>query len=195
VIRHFVTDRRRFALTCDELIARAAAAARAGVQCIQIRERDLADRPLVCLVRDVIAAVGGTGARVLVNDRLDVALVAGATGVHLPADSIAASRIRGVAPAGFLIGRSVHTPEEIDRAAADGGCDYLLFGTVFHSGGKPAGHPVAGLDGLREACARSPLPVIAIGGMTEARAMDVASTGAAGLAGIGMFMYSGPIHG
>jgi len=188
VTRHFVTDRRRFTLTCDELVARAAAAAHAGVQVIQIREHDLADRPLARLVRDVIAAAAGTAARVLVNDRLDVALAAGASGVHLPADSIAASRVRSVAPAGFVVGRSVHTLDEIDRAIADGGCDYLLFGTVFHSGGKPPGHPVAGLDGLREACARSSLPVIAIGGMTEARAVEVASAGAAGLAGIGMFM-------
>jgi len=101
---------------------------------------------------------------------------------------VAASNVRRIAPSGFLLGRSVHTLDEVDRAVADGGCDYLLFGTVFPSPGKPEGHPVAGLDGLRAACARSPLPVIAIGGMTDARAADVASAGAAGLAGVGMFM-------
>jgi len=188
VIRHFVTDRRRFRLTCDDLVARAARAASGGVACIQVRERDLPDAALVRLVRELVGAVAGTNARILVNDRADVAIAAGAGGVHLPADSVPASELRPLIPPGFLVGRSVHTIEEIDAAIADGGCDYLLFGTVFASQGKPDGHPVAGLDGLRAACARSPLPVIAIGGMTDARADDVASAGAAGLAGVGMFM-------
>lgn len=195
MIRHLVTDRRRFHLTCDELIARAARAASAGAACIQIREPDLPDAALARLVRDLVRAVAGTPARVLVNDRADVALAAGAAGVHLPADSVPASAVRRIVPPDFLVGRSVHTLEEIDRAVADGGCDYLMFGTVFLSSGKPDGHPVAGLEGLRAACARSPLPVIAIGGMTDARAADVASVGAAGLAGVGMFMYSGGTHG
>jgi thiamine-phosphate diphosphorylase len=188
VIRHFVTDRRRFHLSLDDLVARAIRAAGAGVDCIQVREPDLTDAALSRLVREMVRAVAGTNTRILVNDRADVAVAGGAGGVHLPADSVPASRIRRFVAPGYLIGRSVHTLDEIDRAVADGGCDYLLFGTVFPSGGKPHGHPVAGLDGLRAACARSPLPVIAIGGMTDARAADVASAGAAGLAGVGMFM-------
>jgi thiamine-phosphate diphosphorylase len=123
-----------------------------------------------------------------VNDRVDVALAARASGVHLPGDSVPASRVRALVPDGFLIGRSVHTIDEIDRAWADGGCNHVLFGTVFPSDGKPEGHPVAGIDGLRAACARSPLPVIAIGGMTAARAAEIESAGAAGVAGVGMFM-------
>jgi thiamine-phosphate pyrophosphorylase len=188
VIRHFVTDRRRFRLSSDDLIARAVRAAGGGVDCIQVRERDLPDVALVQLVREMVRAVAGTTARILVNDRVDIAIAANAGGVHLPADSVPASRVRRIAPPGFLIGRSVHSLDDVDRAVADSGCDYLLFGTVFPSHGKPEGHPVAGLDGLRAACARSPLPVIAIGGMTDARAADVASAGAAGLAGVGMFM-------
>ncbi len=188
MIRHFVTDRRRFGLTCDDLIARASAAARRGVDVVQIRERDLPDAALVRLVRGVIEVVSGTRARVIVSDRADIALAARADGVHLPADAVAASRIRAIVPAHFLIGRSVHALDDIDRAAADGACNYLLFGTVFPSTGKPQGHRVAGLDALRDACARSPLPVIAIGGITDARATEVAATGAAGLAAVGMFM-------
>lgn len=188
MIRHFVTDRRRFRLTCDELIARAAAAARGGVDAVHVREADLPDTDLVRLVRAIVDAVADTRARVFVNDRVDVALAAGASGVHLPADSVPASRVRALVPDGFLIGRSVHTLDEIDRVSADGGCNHVLFGTVFPSSGKPAGHPVAGIDGLRAACARSPLPVIAIGGMTDARAAEIESAGAAGLAAIGMFM-------
>lgn len=188
MIRHFVTDRRRFHLSCDDLVGRAVRAAAGGVACIQVRERDLPDDALARLVRDVVRAVAGTNAKVLVNDRADIAIAAGAGGVHLPADSVPASRLRQIVPSTFLLGRSVHTLDEVDRAVADGGCDYLMFGTVFPSPSKPAGHPVAGLDGLRAACARSPLPVIAIGGMIDARAADVASAGAAGLAGVGMFM-------
>jgi thiamine-phosphate pyrophosphorylase len=188
VIRHFVTDRRRFRLTCDELIARATVAAHAGVDAVQVREGDLPDADLVRLVRAIVDAVADTRARVLVSDRVDVALAARASGVHLPGDSVPASRVRALVPDGFLIGRSVHSLEEIDRAWADGGCNHVLFGTVFPSRGKPEGHPVAGLDALRAACARSPLPVIAIGGMTDARAADVESAGAAGLAGVGMFL-------
>jgi thiamine-phosphate diphosphorylase len=138
-------------------------------------------------VRRVRAAVA-PGTPVLVNDRTDVALAAGADGVHLRADSVAASRVRAIVPARFVIGRSVHTLAEIDAAVVDGGCDYLMFGTVFPSAGKPADHPVAGLERLAEACARSPLPVIAIGGMTPAREPDVRRAGAAGLAAVGWFM-------
>jgi thiamine-phosphate pyrophosphorylase len=195
MIRYLVTDRRRFGLSCDELTARVARAARRGATHVQIREPDLTDERLAQLARDVMRALSGTGARVLVNDRADIAIAAGTDGVHLPADSVSAGRIRAIVPAEFLVGRSVHSLDEIDRAVAGGGCNYLLWGTVFPSTGKPDGHPVSGLDGLREACARSPLPVIAIGGMTEARAADVMAAGAAGLAGVGMFMYSGGANG
>jgi thiamine-phosphate pyrophosphorylase len=136
---------------------------------------------------------------VVVNDRADIAIAAGAAGVHLREDSPPASRVRAAfaeasapnspkATQRFLIGRSVHSLAGIDAAVADGGCDYLLFGTVFPSEGKPGDHAVAGLDALREACARSRLPVIAIGGMNEARAAAARDAGAAGFAAVGLFM-------
>jgi thiamine-phosphate pyrophosphorylase len=184
---HFVTDRRRLAVSVDALVDRAARAARDGVDVIQVRERDLPDGELVALVRRVVAAVAGTATRVLVNDRTDVAIASRAHGVHLRGDSVPASRVRAIAPQGFTIGRSVHSAEEIDAAIAAGGSDYLLFGTVFASAGKPSGHPVAGLGALADACRRSPLPVIAIGGIDAARLDDIARTGAAGFAGVGMF--------
>jgi thiamine-phosphate pyrophosphorylase len=188
VIRHFVTDRRRFGLTPDALVAAAARVSRGGVDVIQVRERDLNDRDLTSLVRRIVAAVAGSRARVFVNDRADIAMAAGAGGVHLRGDSPPASRLRAIVPPGFTIGRSVHTLDEIDAAAGDGGCDYLIFGTVFRSAGKPPGHPVAGLAGLAAAVRRSPLPVIAIGGVTPEREPDVARVGAAGLAAVGWFM-------
>src|SRR5919198_4027192 len=105
----FVTDRRRAAdPSLLALVERIGAAARAGVPYVQIRERDLDDRSLAALVRDSVAAVAGTGARVLVNDRADVAIAAGAAGVHLRADGMPAVCICEIVPASFLIGRSVH---------------------------------------------------------------------------------------
>lgn len=173
--------------SAEALVARAAGAARAGVDLIQLREPGLDGRRLLALTRDLAAAVLGTGARLVVNDRLDVALAGGAAGVHLRGDSYGAAEVRRLAPAGFLVGRSVHSEADAVRAEADGGCDYLIFGTVFESPGKPPGHPVAGLDALRRVCARVRLPVLAIGGMRVAAAAAVRDAGAAGIAGIGLF--------
>ncbi len=193
VARHFVTDRRRFNLSIEDLIERAASAARRGVTVVQVRERDLPDRDLTALVRRVRQAVSGTAARVLVNDRADVAMAAGADGVHLRADSAVASRVRGMVPSGFIVGRSVHSIADVDAAVLDGACDYLLFGTVFPSTGKPEGHPVAGLEVLRLACARTAIPIIAIGGMTAPRAILAMHAGAAGFAAVDWFMRLTPL--
>jgi len=192
-LEHCVTDRRRFGLSLDALVDRAAQAARAGADVIQVRERDLSDRDLAALVRRTVAACADTPARVLVNDRVDVAMAAGAAGVHLRSDSPPASRVRAVAPAGVIIGRSVHSPSDVDAAVADGACNYLLFGTVFPSTGKPPEHPVAGLEALRAVCARSPLPVIAIGGVDRSRVAAIVDAGAAGFAAIELFMRLTPL--
>jgi len=194
LIQHFVTDRRRFGLSADALVDRAAAAARGGVDVIQVRERDLADRDLVALVRQIVAATEGTRARVLVNDRADVAIAAGAAGVHLRSDSASASRVRAIVPSAFLIGRSVHSLSDVDAAVAGGGCDYLMFGTVFPSSGKPEGHPIAGVDALKAVCRRSPLPVIAIGGVDRSRGKEIEAAGAAGFAAVGLFMGLTPLQ-
>lgn len=183
-----VTGRRRFNYSMEQLLDRIRFAAEAGVDLIQIRERDLSAAALVDLTRSAVAAAAGTTTRVLVNDRIDVAIAAGAGGVHLRADSIAASRARTIAPTGFVIGRSVHSPEEAAQTEAGGGCDYLLFGTVFESAGKSQGHRIAGVGALRATCARAALPVIAIGGIDAGRVPAVAAAGAAGVAGIGVFM-------
>lgn len=185
---HFVTDRVRFGLAADALVERAARAARRGVTAIQVRERDLCDRDLIALVRRIRHAVEGTRTLVLVNDRTDIAIAAGAAGVHLRGDSLPARRVRALAPPGFVIGRSVHSAAEVDAAGAEGACDYLLFGTVFPSAGKPPGHRAAGIDALKDACRRSPVPVIAIGGVDESRLALLEESGAAGFAAVGMFM-------
>ncbi len=187
-----VTDRRRLAGDPTEALAgRVAAAARAGVHLIQVRERDLEARPLTRLVARCVDAVRSTRARVVVNDRVDVALAAGAHGVHLRADSLPAARVRRMVPRDFLVGRSVHGLDEALRAQDAGGLDYLVFGTVFGTASKP-GAAAAGLDALARVAAATRLPVIAIGGMNAARLPDVGGTGAAGFAAIGLFADASP---
>ena len=182
-----VTDRRRLPEPSDRNLVRlVASAARAGVSLIHLRERDLDDRHLFALTRRLLAATAGTDARLVVGDRADVAIAAGAHGVHLREDSMAASRLRAIAPAGFLIGRSVHGPEGAARAAADG-VDYLVMGHIFPTPSKPADAQPAGLTGLTEVCRVSSAPVLAIGGVAADNVGDLAAAGAAGIAAIGLF--------
>jgi thiamine-phosphate pyrophosphorylase len=161
-------------------------AARAGVHLVQVRERDLDGGPLTALVRRCVAAVRGSRARVLVNDRLDVALAAGAHGVHLRGDSVPASRVRTLCPPGFLLGRSVHARDEAVDAAAASGLDYLLFGTVFPTSSKPGRAP-AGSPALADVVAAVCVPVLAVGGVSPDNLGEVAAAGAAGFAAIGLF--------
>jgi len=167
--------------------ARIRAAADAGVDLIQIREPLLPARALLELTRQACDIARGTSTRIVVNDRLDIALRANAHGIHLRGSSYPAARVRAAVTGEFLIGRSVHDLDEAVSAEQKGGCDYLLFGTVFPSGNKPEGHRIAGLQVLREVCARVALPVIAIGGITRATAAHIPRTGAAGIAAIGLF--------
>jgi len=188
-ILYLVTDRTRLPRrSVAELLDRIRSAAHAGIDAVQIRERDLGDRALVDLVREAVKATRDRGVPVLVNDRFDVALAAGAAGVHLRGDSVEAASVREAVPPQFVVGRSVHTIDEAEAAARGGGCDYLVFGTVYQSEGKPAGHPVAGEAALATVCRQVALPVLAIGGVDASRASAVAAAGAAGLAAIGAFM-------
>jgi thiamine-phosphate diphosphorylase len=173
----------------QDLVRLVVRAATAGANLIQIRERELPDRALLGLVGRILAEVDRSRALVVVNERADIAMAAGADGVHLRAQGVTPSRLRPIVPEGFVIGRSVHSTDEAVAAAAAGG-DYLIFGTVFPSASKPANHPVAGIERLREVCASVRLPVIAIGGITTARFHEVAAAGAAGVAAIGMFVES-----
>lgn len=187
-----VTDRSRLSAgadSIDRLVDLVAAAGRAGIDLVQIRERDLEARALVSLVRRCVKAVEGTGTRVVVNDRADVAVAAGADGVHLRGDSMAAPAVRTLVDEGALIGRSVHTAAEAAAAHGAGGVDYCIFGTLYPSPSKPSAHPIATLEELSAACrAAAGIPMLAIGGMTVERASEAARAGAAGMAGIGLFV-------
>ena len=180
-----VTDRQRVG-GADGVVAQAAWAARAGVHLLHVRERDLEGRALTDLVARCVAAVRGTRLRILVNDRLDVALASGAHGVHLRATSMPAARVRAVTPPGFLIGRSVHGRDEAVAAEGAGGLDYLLFGTVFASASKPGRAP-AGVSALADVTAAVRVPVLAVGGVTPDNLQEVAASGASGFAAIGLF--------
>ena len=169
------------------LIARLKAAGAAGASMIQVRERQLADRDLTAFVRQLVSATHGTGCAVIVNDRLDVALAAGAAGVHLKARGVTPSDVRKVSGAPFLVGLSVHSADEARSAEHHGGCDYLIFGTVYPSTSKSPEHAIVGPAALAEVCAAVPLPVIAIGGIDRRRAAEVARSGAAGAAAISYF--------
>jgi thiamine-phosphate pyrophosphorylase len=183
-----VTDRRRLGQHAeDALIRRVGIAARAGIHFIQIRERDMADGALFDLVQKAVAAVGRTRARVLVNDRVDVALAAGAHGVHLRGDSVPAPRVRTVTPPGFVLGRSVHTRDEVAALSAEDAVDYLLFGTVFETASKPA-QPATGVAGFANAAsAAGRVPMLAVGGVTAENLARLAGSGCAGFAAIGLF--------
>ena len=174
-----VTDRR--------MVEAAVRAARAGVDLIQIREHGLEDRDLLALTLQIRDRTSDTSARILINDRVDVALAAGIDGVHLPGRGMPAARARTIVPEHFLIGRSVHGEEEAAAAERDGGCDYLIFGSVFDSASKPSGHVPAGVEVLQRVCSRVTLPVLAIGGVTWSRVPEIVKTGAAGIAAIGLF--------
>ena len=171
----------------DHLVDLAASASAAGVDFLQLREPQLKDAELLGLARRAVTAARDTRTAVLVNDRLDVAHAADASGVHLRADSAPAERVRANAPEGFLIGRSVHSAREAVACESAGGLDYLIFGTVFPSRSKPTGHATAGLDELERTCAAVKLPVLAIGGISVDRVPEVAAAGAAGIAAIGLF--------
>lgn len=188
-----VTDRSRLAkpLHADSahpdlepLVAFVGACAQAGVDAVQVRERDWPDRRLADAVRAMRVTLQGTNCRLLVNERLHVALAAGADGVHLRSDAMPVARVRAVAPHGVLVGRSVHA----DDIAAGSGADYMLFGTVFPSVSKGPSAPVAGLDALA-ACvaAAGGVPVVAIGGIEGTRVSLVRETGACGVAAIDLF--------
>jgi len=197
-----VTDRSRLPPSPDTLIDppalgpladRLTLAGQAGVDLLQIREPDLSAMELIGLVREVRARLADGGARIVVNERVDVALAAEADGVHLKSDSIPTALVRRHVPAAFLVGRSVHSVDEA-RAAADDGADYVIFGTVFASGSKPRGHRTAGLDALAAVVQAVQVPVLAIGGISLNTVAAAAEAGAGGVAAIGLFFdATGPM--
>jgi thiamine-phosphate pyrophosphorylase len=150
---------------------------------VQVREPGLEARALARLVRAWIAA---SRAKVLVNDRADVAIACGAAGVHLRDRSISPARIRRIAPANFVISVACHDEESVLRAEREG-ADNAVLAPIFAPLSKPAAAPPLGLDTLRSIAAKARIPVIALGGITAENAQLCMEAGAAGIAGITMF--------
>ncbi len=181
----YITDRRTLPADTNLLdnIARNLAA---GVEWIQIREKDLSARELFDLTALVLGLPNPHQSKILVNTRVDVALAAGASGAHLPGGSPAPLRWRACSPKGFLIGVSCHTLDEV-RAAEQEGADYVVFGPVFAPRSKVTALEPQGIDALAEAARAVRIPVLALGGITRENAPDCMRAGAAGVAAISLF--------
>jgi thiamine-phosphate pyrophosphorylase len=153
----------------------------AGVRTVQLREKDLGGRDLYHLADDLRARTARHGARLLVNDRVDVALAVGADGVHLPGTGFPIETARGLLGAGRLVAVSTHSPPDA-AAAARAGADFVVFGPVYETPSKRGYGPPVGLAALAEACRSATVPVVAIGGVTAARVPEARRAGAAGVA-------------
>jgi thiamine-phosphate pyrophosphorylase len=205
---YYITDRTQF--PGDEsarrraLLAKIAEAARSGVDYIQLREKDLSTRDLESLAREAVEAVHENRltaghrpltTRLLINSRTDVALAAGADGVHLRGDDISVPEARIIwdrvvargsqlAARSPLVAVSCHSRADVDRAQSEG-ADFVVFAPVFEKRDLP-GAPPAGLAALREVC-QAKIPVLALGGVTLANAASCLEAGAAGIAAIRLF--------
>jgi len=180
LLLYAITDRSQLA---TPLLDRIALLLAAGIDFLQIREKDLTARDLPVLVESALALPNPYGTRILVNERLDVAVAAGAHGVHLPAHSVSPARIRAIAPAGFIIGVSCHSAEEVARAEEEG-ADFAVFGPIFDTPSKRAYGPSLGPEALERTARGRRIPVLAIGGITLD---NFRLCGAAGIAGISLF--------
>jgi thiamine-phosphate pyrophosphorylase len=174
-----------------------AAVARAGVNWVQIREKDLSARQLSALTQEALRCMPraaddrASATRILVNDRVDIALTEGAAGVHLGERSLPVDEVRRfvqsrISVKDFLVGVSCHSLESAEAAAA-GGADYVFFGPVFATPSKAGFGAPHGVGRLTKICRSVPIPVLAIGGMTLENAASCLTAGAAGIAAIRLF--------
>jgi thiamine-phosphate pyrophosphorylase len=202
---YYITDRSQFPGDGREqerrLMEKIAECAAAGVDMIQLREKDLSTHALEILALQAMAMLGGSSTKLLVNSRTDVALACGAHGVHLPGSDLPASEVRAMfARAGVhqpMIGVSAHSAAEVASAEAHG-ADFAVFAPVFEKlkrGEKGGTANRDGLEQLRRICHRAdaaqpPMPVLALGGVTFENARDCLQAGAAGIAAIRLFQQN-----
>lgn len=180
----YITDRHGIAPL--PLLPHLQTVAEAGVDLIQLREKDMASRELLGLAKSSVEACRGSRSRIVVNDRLDIAIAAGVHGVHLGGQSAPPEAIRRHVDKDFLVGVSCHSMEEALKAEA-GGADYILLGPIFDTPSKRPYGPPLGLNKLSEVANRIRIPVLALGGITVARVRLCLDAGATGIAAIRLF--------
>lgn len=176
---YLITDRRQ--APGGDILRAVAGALDGGIRAVQLREKDLPGRELVRLAGRMRELTARYGARLLVNDRVDVAMAVSADGVHLGGFSIPASVARRLLGEGALIGCSTHDVREL-REAAEQGADFATFGPVYPTPSKAAYGPPLGVAALAEACRRTSLPVFALGGVKRENAGEAIGAGAFGIA-------------
>jgi thiamine-phosphate pyrophosphorylase len=165
----------------------AEALGRGGAAIVQLRAKGVPDRRLLALGEHARDGARRGGALFVVNDRPDVALLLGADGVHLGQDDLPPAEARRLLGPDAIVGRSTHSLAQL-RAATGEPVDYVALGPIFATATKPDAEPVVGLETLRAARALTALPLVAIGGIDDARAHDTVSAGADGLAVIGALL-------
>jgi thiamine-phosphate pyrophosphorylase len=176
--RHATGGRR----LCDVIAAALQGAGSAASQvAVQLREKDLSACALVELARELRTVTSATGAALLINDRVDVALAVNADGVHLPSSGLSVSEVRCLAPH-FCVAVSTHDGSQVE-AAAQSGADFVVYGPVFDTPSKRAYGPPKGIQALARACCCS-IPVIALGGIDNSNAESCIRVGAYGTAAI-----------
>lgn len=153
------------------------------VDFIQVREPRLTPRELAEVVRIFVRA---GGPRILVNDRIDVAIACGAAGVHLRDGSVSAAQIREIAPQSFVVSQACHSMEACQRAEREG-ADFAVLAPIFPPLSKPSDRPPLGIDTLRSIATQSKIPIVALGGITHENIQLCIEAGAAGIAGITLF--------
>ncbi len=180
-------DSSNFRKAESDILASIERAALAAVRIVQIREKRLTARLLSGLVKEAVSICANSKTSVLVNERFDIALAAGADGVHLASSSMTAAWVRDVTPAGFLVGVSVHSIEEAKEAASEN-ADYVMYGPVFDTPSKRQFGKPKGLERLEKVCGEvTGCGVIAVGGIDLNNAKAVLAAGADGFAAIRLF--------
>ena len=197
----YVTDRQSLTGVSDLAIKlqlqKIEQATKAGVDWIQLREKDLSGRELASLVQEAILRAE-SGAAVLVNDRLDVSCATGASGVHLGEHSLPVDEARRLVSLrcpreNFIVGVSTHSFEAAMQAE-QAGADYVIFGPIYATPSKAGFGEPQGVQRLQEVCQRLRIPVLAIGGITLENAVNCMAAGAAGLAAIRLFQDSANLN-
>ena len=176
---YLITDRKQTAIPLVDAVR---LALRGGVRAIQVREKDLPVRELLALCRDVRALTKESGAKLFINDRVDIAVDVGADGVHLGHESMPAAAVRKIVGTDMMIGVSTHSLDEARRAEGEG-ADFVTFGPIYETPSKMRYGPPVGLEALRDAKRATDIPIFALGGV---KGNNIGHVLWAGAYGVGM---------